>query len=147
MTYKGKFTPRNPQKYRGNPTNIIYRSSWEARAMRYFDMTDNVLEWQSEELAIPYKSPIDGKWHRYFPDFIIKVKDKNSITKTLMIEIKPNHQTKQPIPKKIGQRTTKKYLNEVVTYAINSRKWEAAQEYCKDRKWEFVILTEKELNL
>ena len=77
--YQGKYRPKNPIKYKGDPTNIVFRSSWELKAMKYFDLNENVLKWQSEELAVPYKSPIDGRWHRYFPDFLIEVRTKEKL--------------------------------------------------------------------
>jgi len=144
MAYKGKFRPKFPQKYRGDPTNIIYRSLWERNCMRYFDQNPNVLKWSSEEVIVPYKSPIDGRYHRYFPDFLIRVKNKEGKLETIMIEVKPSKETKEPKPQK---RLTKKYLYEVKTWGINKSKWEAAIEFCKDRKWKFMIITEKELGI
>ena len=143
--YKGRFVPKNPQKYKGDPTKIIYRSSWELRFMNYIDTNPNIIQWASEELFIPYRSPLDGKWHRYFPDFIIKMRDKNGKVTVKMIEIKPRSQSVPPTVKKNGSKPTKKYLREVATYGINMSKWEAAKEYCADHNWEFVVLTEKEI--
>ena len=143
---KGYFKPRNPSKYNGDPTNIIYRSSWEKRCMIYFDKNTNVLKWSSEEMFVPYKSPIDGRYHRYFPDFIIKIKNKSGQLETVMIEVKPFYQTQEPKKKDSG-KLTKRYINEVKTYAINRYKWDAAEDYCKDRQWRFQILTENELGL
>lgn len=142
--YKGKFKPINPAKYKGDSTNIIYRSMWEFRVMRYFDSNQSVIQWSSEEIAIPYKSPIDGKWHRYFPDFVIKVKDKNNNIKVFVVEVKPENQTKPP---KVKTKITKKYITEVATWGINSSKFKAADEYCKDRGWSFQILTERTLGI
>lgn len=144
MTYKGKFVPKHPEKYQGDPSNIIYRSLWERKCMVYFDQHPSVLKWSSEELSIPYKSPIDGKFHRYFPDFVIKVRNRHGDLETIMVEVKPYHQTHAPT---VQTRRTKKYITEVKNWAINSRKWEAAQDYCKDRKWKFMILTEHELKI
>jgi|TARA_S200002703_G_C3769406_1_gene236919 hypothetical protein len=144
MAYKGKFRPKYPAKYRGDPTNIIYRSLWERNCMRYFDQNPNVLKWSSEEVIVPYKSPIDGRYHRYFPDFLIRVKNKQGVLETIMIEVKPFKETKEPKPQ---TRLTKKYLYEVKTWGINKSKWEAAIEFCKDRKWKFMIITEKELGI
>ncbi len=142
--YRGRFTPRNPSKYNGNPTNIIYRSSWELRVMRYFDETSSVVQWSSEELAIPYISPIDGRIHRYFPDFVIKIKRDALSPSVHMIEVKPAAQSKVPTIRK-RNAITKKYVTEVMTYGINSAKWKAADEYCKDRGWNFMVITEREL--
>jgi hypothetical protein len=143
-TYQGKFKPKNPSKYKGDPTNIIYRSSWEAKFMKYLDEHPDVLQWASEELVVPYRSPVDGKVHRYFPDFIVRKRNANGITETLMVEIKPAHQTVEPIKKKT---INKQYINEVMTWGVNQAKWKAAKEYCDDRKWRFLVLTEKELNI
>ena len=144
MPYKGKFTPRDPKKYMGNPTNIIYRSSWELRVMNYFDRNPNILQWASEEFSIPYVSPIDGRRHRYYPDFMIKSREKDGRISTRVIEVKPKKQCQPP---KKRSKITKAYLSEVKAWGINSAKWNAAKEFCADRKWDFVILTEQELGL
>jgi len=142
--YKGLFKPKNPKKYKGDPTNIIYRSSWEKQMMIYFDNNEHIIEWQSEEFFIPYKHPIDGKYHRYYPDFLAKVKTKGGGFKTKLVEVKPYKQVQEP---KVQNRKTKRYINEVKTFAINTYKWKAARDFCEDRGWEFVIITEKELGL
>lgn len=144
MAYKGKFRPNNPQKYTGDPTNIVYRSMWEFKFMRYLDSHPDVIKWASEELTIPYRSPIDGKIHRYFPDFFVRKKNPQGMTESLLIEIKPAGQTKEPVKKKNINRA---YINEVATWGVNQAKWEAAKSFCEDRKWKFLILTEKELNI
>lgn len=140
--YSGKYKIINREKYLGDPDNIIYRSSWELKCLLWFDKNDDIVSWSSEELIIPYISPVDGKPHRYFPDFFVKSKTKNGI-KTMVIEIKPYKQT---IPPKQRKKVTKLYITEVTTWGVNQAKWEAAKEYCSDRKWEFKILTEHDLN-
>jgi hypothetical protein len=95
MAYSGTFRPSNPQKYVGDYKNIIYRSSWECRVMNWLDKNPSIVSWASEEVIIPYVSPVDGRWHRYFPDFVVKVKDKNGVLKTMMLEVKPKKQTKK----------------------------------------------------
>jgi hypothetical protein len=142
-SYKGKFTPQNPKKYNGNPDNIIYRSSWELRCMKWFDDNPNIIWWSSEELAIPYYSPVDKRMHRYFPDFIIKVKRKDDTIMTYVVEVKPEAQTKKPIQK----RKTKNFLRESITYVVNQMKWKAADEFCHAHGWEFKIVTEKDLGI
>ncbi len=142
MSYSGTFKPKNPQKYMGNPTNIIYRSTWEARYMTWLDTTPSVVEWSSEEIIVNYLSPIDGRIHRYFPDFVVKIKNKDGSIQTYMIEIKPDKQTREPEKQK---RITKRYVQEVATWGINQSKWKAAKEFCEDRKWKFMVLTEKHL--
>ena len=144
MAYRGRYSPSNPKKYKGDPSNIIYRSLWERKFMVYCDRNDRIMEWGSEEFFIPYKHPIDGKYHRYYPDFLVKVKNKNGIIKTRMVEVKPYKQVQEP---KVQNRKTKRYINEVKTFAINTYKWKAAREFCEDRDWEFVIITEKELGI
>jgi hypothetical protein len=144
MLHQGYFKPKNPQKYKGDPTNIIYRSGWELKFMLYVDSHPEILEWGSEEFSIPYRSPVDGKIHRYYPDFYLKKKGKDGKPQTLIVEIKPLKQTIEPQKQ---SKKTKRYINEVMTWGINSSKWKAAQDFCKDRDWQFLILTEKELNI
>ena len=143
-SYSGKFKPSYPGKYKGDPTNIIYRSLWERKFMVWCDRNINVEEWGSEEIIIPYISPVDGRVHRYFPDFYVRARTKTGGKTRLIIEVKPLKQTQTP---KKQQRHTKKYLNEVRPYAVNDAKWKAAREYCKDRQMVFMILTEKELQV
>ena len=145
-TYKGYYKPRNPDKYRGDPTNIVYRSRWESILMARLDQDPNVLWWQSEETIIPYRSPIDNRIHRYFVDFIVKVRNAEGKTKTLLVEVKPAKQTKPPVISEAVKRN-KRILNEIATWGVNSAKWKAAKEYCKDRGYEFIIMTEKELGV
>jgi hypothetical protein len=144
MAYSGTFRPTNPQKYVGDYKNIIYRSSWEARVMNWLDKNPNIVSWASEEVVIPYDSPVDSKWHRYFPDFVVKVRDKNGTLKTMMLEVKPKKQTKEPEQQR---RVTKRYITEVTTWGVNQAKWKAATEYCLDRGWEFKLITEDHLGL
>ena len=144
MSYKGFFKPTNPGKYKGDPTNIIYRSSWELKLMIYLDQHPDVISWASEEFFIPYRSPVDNKIHKYYPDFLVRKRNAQGIAETLLIEVKPAVQTKPPVVKK---RATRRYVTEVKTYGVNNAKWKAAQDYCEDRKWKFVIMTEKELGI
>ena len=144
MSYKGRYNPVNPKKYKGNPQNIIYRSLWERKFMVYCDTNDKVLEWGSEEIIIPYISPWDGKVHRYFPDFYIKVKQSSGNLKKFIIEVKPKKQTRPPKP---VERKTKRWIKEVRTFGINEAKWKHATKWCKDNDMEFKILTEEELGI
>ena len=144
MAYSGTFRPSNPQKYVGDHTNIIYRSSWECRVMNWLDKNPSILSWASEEVIIPYRSPVDGKMHRYFPDFVVKSRGRDGSLKTMMLEVKPKRQTQEPEKKK---RVTKQYINEVVTWGVNQAKWKAATEYCLDRGWQFMLITEDHLGL
>jgi hypothetical protein len=143
MSYKGTFLPKNPSKYNGNSKNIIYRSNWELRVMKYFDDHPNVIWWASEELPIPYVSPVDNKTHRYFPDFIVKMRLKDGKVTTYILEVKPLAQTKMPVQK----RKTKRFIQEAATYAINQEKWRAADLFCREHGWQFKVITEKELGI
>ena len=144
-SYSGRFKPSNPAKYKGDPTNIIYRSLWERKFMVWCDRNLNVMEWASEEIVIPYRSPMDNRFHRYYPDFYVKARTKDGKSSRRVIEIKPKHQTAPP------KRTTKKskrlLIKETMTYGINKAKWKAARQYCRQRGMDFVILTEKELGV
>lgn len=144
MAYKGKFQPKNPAKYEGDPTNIIYRSLWELKYMMWLDSHQDVIKWSSEEFCIPYLSPIDGRYHRYFPDFKVKQRNRDGVVETIVVEIKPSVQTVEP---KQQTRKTKRYITEVYTWGVNQAKWKAAEEYCADKKWSFKIMTEKELGI
>ena len=145
MSYNGKYYPRYPKKYKGDPTNIVYRSLWERKFMNYCDLTESVSEWQSEEFWIPYRSPIDNRVHRYFPDFYIKYKDSSGKRRSVVIEVKPKSQTKMP-PQNPKKRT-KSWAYSVRTYAVNQAKWKAAKEFCEDHRIEFKVVTEKELGI
>ena len=144
MAYRGKYYPSFPRKYKGDPTNIIYRSLWERKFMVYCDKNAKILEWGSEEIALPYISPHDSRVHRYFPDFYIKVQENTGKIKRYLIEVKPLKQTTKP---KKPIRQTKGYIREAFEYARNQAKWKAAREYCADRMWEFKVITEKELDI
>ena len=144
MSYNGKYQPSYPKKYKGDPTNIIYRSLWERKFMVYCDNNQNILEWGSEEIVVPYRSPLDNRYHRYFPDFYIKVRESSGKIKKMIIEIKPQRQCIEP---KVQKRKTKAYIYEVVEYAKNQAKWKAAEEWCADRGYEFKVLTEDDLGL
>jgi hypothetical protein len=146
MSYKGKFKPQNYQKYKGDPTKIIYRSLLERRFMVYCDTNASILEWSSEEIVVPYVSPVDNRYHRYFVDFWMRYRDREGNLKSVLIEIKPAIQTQPPKRKDTPTgRPTRRFLNEVKTWGVNQAKWEAATEYAKDRNWEFRIITDKDL--
>ena len=141
---KGYFKPNNPHKYKGDASNIIYRSSWELKAMATFDKHPSILRWNSEEVIIPYRSSIDGKIHRYFPDFWVEKLGRDGKKSVVVIEVKPYKETVEP---KKQKKMTKSYLYEVKTWAVNTSKWKAAVEYCADRGWDFQLMTERELGI
>lgn len=138
MTYKGRFIPKNPNKYVGDPNNIIFRSKWEYDILKFIDRSDNIIKYSSEEVKIPYYSPLDKKMHNYYPDLIIETKDN----KIFMIEIKPFSQT---MPPKKPKRMSKNYAIACETYITNRCKWDAAEKFCLEKNWKFKILTEKEI--
>ena len=140
---KSLFKPSRPKKYKGNVNNIIWLSTWEQNVCNWCDINESIVEWGSEEFWIPYRAP-DGKVRRYFPDFIIKVKENTGDVKTYVIEVKPAKQTRPPKPRK---RVSKSYLYECKTYAMHQAKWEAATQWCKDKKIEFKVVTERELGI
>ena len=144
MFHKRIYKPINPQKYTGDPTNVIMRSSWETKFAIWCDKNPAVLKWSSEETIIPYVSPVDNRSHRYFVDFKIQIKNKDGEVKTYLVEIKPDSQTRPP---KAPSRRTKQYLTEVMTWGVNEAKWKAAERYAKDRGWEFIVLTEHHLGI
>ena len=137
--YKGKFVPKNPSKYKGRVNDIVYRSSYELKFMNWADRNQDVVSWSSEEIVIPYKSPLDNRIHRYFVDFFIETKDKKYI-----VEVKPYRFTQEP---KIPKRKTKRFISEVKQYGVNLAKWESAKQFANHKGWEFLIITEKELGL
>ena len=143
MSYKGRFIPKHPKKYAGDANNIIWRSTWERKVMDWLDQSESVVYWSSEELVIRYYNPIDNKIHRYFPDFIVKVKRKDGTVMTHVLEVKPEYQTKKPTQK----RKTGKFIKEMATYAINQEKWKAADIFCQEHGWQFKLITEKELGI
>ena len=146
MAYRGKYYPSFPRKYKGDPTSVTYRSLWERKFMLYCDDNPSILKWSSEEIVIPYRSPIDKKVHRYFPDFWIQVLNNKGIKEGILIEVKPKAQTQPPKggpPKDARKR--RRYISEVKTWGVNEAKWKAATAYCGRRNWTFKILTEKDL--
>ena len=142
---QGKFKPLHPEKYKGNPTEICYRSSYELKFMNYCDLNESISEWKSEEFFIPYRSPIDNRIHRYFPDFFIKYKDKEGNIRKVVIEVKPKKDLK--MPDQNPKRKTKSWVYSVKAYAVNQAKWSAARDFCADRGYEFRIFTEDELGI
>ena len=144
MAYKGRYSPVNKEKYQGNPTNVIYRSLWERKFMKWCDLSESVIKWGSEETVVPYVSPLDNKIHRYFIDFYVQLRDKDGILKSYLVEVKPKKYTKPP--KTNPNRKTRAWFSEVKNWGVNEAKWKAAEEFAKDKNWQFIILTEDHLN-
>ena len=137
-TYKGKYTVKNPKKYKGDLDKVIYRSNWEHQVMIYLDEHSGVSQWNSEDFIIPYYYDVDKKWHKYHMDFWIKFTNG----KVLLVEVKPKKQTEPP---KAKNPKSKRSLNEVFAYIKNRNKWEAAEQVAKDNGYGFDIWTEIEL--
>jgi hypothetical protein len=133
---KGRFVPKHPEKYLGNPNNIIFRSSWELSCCKFFDSSNAVTRWASEEIAIPYVSPLDARIHRYFPDFIAKITDSSGTTDTWLIEVKPLHQTDMKYAKNVQQK---------MEVAKNEAKWKAATNFAALNNMKFKVLTELDI--
>jgi hypothetical protein len=141
--YKGKFKVKNSEKYIGDSSNVIYRSLMELNFMKWCDKSEKVLKWNSEEVIVPYISPMDKKRHRYFPDFLIQT-NKGWI----LIEVKPLVQTKPPkklLVEKLTLKKKRRYAYAVKTWLVNEAKWEAAKKVCETKGWRFQIMTEKQL--
>lgn len=136
---QGIFTPKNKDKFIGK--QAVYRSGLELKFFRFCDDNKNVLKWSSENVVVPYVSPLDGRVHRYFVDNFISIKEGNKI-KNYLVEIKPYRQTKPPTTK---YRKKAHLLYEQRQWAINTSKWESAKKFCKKKGWDFLIITEKDL--
>lgn len=149
--YQGVFEPKNPQKYKGRK-KPFYRSGLELKLMRRLDMSDWCVEWLSEEPQVKYVNPLTksaqnpaGNVWNYHPDFVVVIDNGDGTTSTKMIEVKPFKQTKPPKPSGRG-RSRKLVEHESRTWVMNQAKWDAAKSYCKQRGWDFVIMTEKDIN-
>ena len=138
MSYKGKYKIKNPEKYLGDYTKVVYRSLWERQAFKWCEGNSRVKAWNSEEVVIPYKCKTDNRIHRYFIDLFIEMDNGDC----LLVEIKPKKQTTAP---KKPSRKTKKYINEVTTYIKNTSKWTAANDFAQHKGWKFQIWTEETL--
>lgn len=141
---QGLYTPKNLEKYIGDITQIVYRSSWELRIFKWCDSSENILEWSSEPFPIKYFDHSTNKMRRYFPDLFVKIRNKQGIITNYLLEVKPEKQTKPPKPR---SRKTKTYLNEMTTYQKNISKWTQAEEFCKQNNMIFKLVTEKELGI
>lgn len=141
-TYKGKFKPLHPEKYRGNLDNIVFRSLWERQVMKQFDEHPSVISWGSESFPIPYLFEVDGKVHNYWPDFIVEIKEDSGKIVKYIVEVKPYHETIPPVP---GKKKSKTYTDQVLTWLKNSAKWREAEAFCKKNDMKFIKLTERQL--
>lgn len=142
MAYKGKFTPKHPEKYAGDLTKkIIWRSLWEREFMILLDTSSSILHWNSEDTIVRYLSPVDKKMHRYFIDFWVEIKEKDGRIVQKLIEIKPYAQSIQP--RKNKKRNSRRYINDVKRYGINQAKWYYARHFAEQHDMEFIVMTER----
>lgn len=134
---QGYYTLKHPEKYIGDASKVVYRSSWELELHSFFDNNSRVLKWASEEIAIQYIKPTDGRIHKYYPDYWVEYVNKEGVVIQEIIECKPLAQTRLPRGK------AKQSLYEQLTLAVNMAKWSAAREWCKQRGMNFRIVTER----
>lgn len=136
--YSGKYDVVNQDKYKGNPNEVWYRSSWERLAFKWCDMNPDVTSWSSEKTTIPYKCKTDNKLHNYYIDLTVEFVSG----KKFLIEIKPEYQTLRPVKK---NKSKERFHKEVLTWAKNVSKWQAAEEYANKRGMSFQVWTESTL--
>ena len=152
-----KYNLINAQKYFG-PKHPEHKSAFELRMMEWCDKNANVVRWAYEPYCIQYVNKmvpglpdwtcelVDNKQHKYYIDFHVELIDEQGKTKTYIIEIKPNRMTIQPKePKKKSRPAVIRYVNEMKEFIKNQNKWAVANEFCKQKGYEFKILTEKNL--
>ena len=144
-THKGRFKPKNPSKYLGDSTKIYYRSSWERYVMIWADISSNILAWGSEEVVIPYLSVVDGKRHNYFIDFVFRLKDSKQGPVTLLVDVKPDKQTRVPSRNATDHKSRRNRMKEIIEYGRNISKWDAARMHAQKNGYLFEIWTEKVL--
>jgi TnsA endonuclease N terminal len=143
-SYRGKFTPKRPEKYVGDVNSITYRSSYELRFMKWCDQNDSILKWNSEEVVVPYFSPVDKQMHRYFVDFVVELKNVRGEVKVYLVEVKPFKYTQEPVPPK---RKSRQFIEEVIQWEVNKAKWASAKHFADSKGWQFMLVTERDLGI
>ncbi len=146
---QGYYNLLNPAKYYGDPAKIIFRSSYERKFATYCDVTEKIVTWSSEPVAIPYVSPIDQSVKPYNVDFYVKVRKADGSFKEFLVEVKPQRQLSQPsVPKgNANEKRMQAYVDQMKTYLINLAKFNAARNYCHGRGWDFIVVTENFLSI
>ena len=140
---QGYFKPKNPSKYNGDVTQIIYRSGWEYKFLKYCDENIKIVKYSSEPVGIPYYNPISKKTCKYWVDMFITIKNSDESLTNWLLEIKPERFTKPPeAPKRLTEKQTHKYLNHAKTFIVNRAKFEAAKDYADSKGIKFGIITE-----
>jgi hypothetical protein len=132
---QGIYEVKNPAKYvgLGKPR---YRSSWEMAFMAFCDSNDNIIQWASESVRIPYRNPLTGKQTVYVPDFLVVYRDKNNRTNAELIEIKPS--TQSSLTEARGRR-------DQAAVIVNQAKWQAASQWCQRAGVQFRVITERDM--
>jgi len=147
--HQGYYKLVNPMKYIGNPTEVIFRSSWEYKFMIYCDLNSGVLKWGSEVFKIPYNDRM-GHPHVYIPDFYLETKNKDhdGLMNRFLVEIKPDKEIREPvIPNgNISEKKLKALEYQITAWQKNKYKWVYAMEWCKARDIKFWLVTEENLN-
>jgi hypothetical protein len=132
---QGVYTVRNTQKYVGK-NKPRYRSGWEMTFMMFLDSNDNIVNWASESISIPYRNPITGRQSMYVPDFFVTYRDRNNQTRAELIEIKPKKQSL--IESKASDRDR-------AIVAVNYAKWDAATKWARRQGLTFRVINEDQI--
>lgn len=140
---QGYFTPKNPEKYDGDPTAIVYRSSWELKFLTYCDNNESIIKYAAEKVGVPYLNPILKKESTYWIDCWMMTKGQDGTLTKWLIEIKPNKYLTPPeAPKRLTEKATLSYAHHAKAYIINTAKFNAAKVYAHKNGMRFGIITE-----
>ena len=132
---QGLYTCKNPDKYVGRNTPR-YRSGWEMTFMMFLDSNDNIVQWASESISIPYRHPLTGKMSMYVPDFFVTYRSRDNTTRAELIEIKPKKQSL------IESKSTDR---ERAVVAVNYAKWDAATKWARRNGLTFRVINEDQI--
>ena len=132
---QGVYVPKNPAKYVGK-RDPRFRSGWEQAFMKFCDSNDNILQWASESISIPYRHPLTGKMTMYVPDFLITYRTKDNRMVAELIEIKP---------KKQSILESKASARDRAVVAVNYAKWDAATKWARRNGLQFRVITEDDI--
>ena len=132
---QGVYSVINKEKYVGKGAPR-YRSGWEMTFMMFLDSNDNVLQWASESVRIPYRHPLTGKMTMYVPDFLVTYRGPNNTVRAELIEIKPKAQSILEAKMKDRDRAI---------IAINYAKWDSATKWARANGLVFRVITEDQI--
>jgi hypothetical protein len=141
---QGYYKIQNVEKYAGDPTQIIYRSSWEHRFCCYCDNSNEIIKWSSEPIGIPYVSPLDNKQHTYYVDFYMRIETEDGTLIDYLVEVKPKASLEKPIMEssKPSVQQLKNYNHSLKTWITNRAKFSAAKQYAENMGYNFIVVTE-----